>query len=104
MVDVWCVVIFEHVTLFPYHLYSLSIHYKASHIPNYIVIPMFLNNDQLYEVVKYFKAKMKVCFEVPFPFYPWLYACLLVDQVRAISKTMLMQMVFDVSLAIICIL
>jgi hypothetical protein len=57
---------FEHVTLLSLPSISLSIHYKASHIPNYIVIPMFLNNNQLYEVVKYFKAEMKVCLEVPF--------------------------------------
>jgi hypothetical protein len=72
-------VIFEYVTFFPYHLYSLSIHYKASRTPNYIVIPMLLNNNEMYEVMKHFKVEIKVCLEVPFPFIPGcMHVCLLI--------------------------
>jgi hypothetical protein len=82
MVDGLMCCYFEHVTLLSLSFVSLSIHYKASHIPNYIVIPMFLNKHQLYEMVRYetyFKAEMKVCFEVSLPFIPGcMHACLLI--------------------------
>jgi hypothetical protein len=50
-----------------------------------------------------FQSKDESFFWVSIPFYPWLHVCFLADQVRDISKTMLMQNVFDVSLAIVYI-
>jgi len=64
MIDVLLCYCFEHVTFLSLSFISLCMHYKPFTFPNYIGIPMFLNNDQLSEVLKYFKAKMKACLKV----------------------------------------
>jgi hypothetical protein len=58
MIDDGCNIVFEHVPLFFPTIISFFIHYKSHHIPKIIEIPMFLNNNYLSKIMKWFKTRM----------------------------------------------
>jgi hypothetical protein len=101
MIDDGCNIVFEHVPLFSLPLFHFSYITNPIIFLNHIEFPMFLNNNYLSEIMKWFKEKMTFWLSLLYVL-GCLHDCLLSSQ--SYFQIMIMQIVFDVLLAIVCIL